>query len=387
MRFWSGSVKILLIGDSNRFSYSYLLQDQRRRPGPVMNFPHRRYNPLKDEWIIVSPHRCNRPWSGQTEKEPEKTSTVPSIDKSNPLSPGASRGPGKINPDYERTYAFDNDFPALLPDSPDPQSLDKADRDYPLFQSAPARGRCRVMCFHRRSDLQLATMTLEDIGAVIEAWIQEYKQLAETYTWVQVFENKGAIMGCSNPHPHCQIWASEFLPNEPATKDRTQREYFQTYKIPMLVDYCRQELDRKERLVCENKNFVVLVPYWAMWPFETMLLPKRHVQRLSDLNEEEKRDLAEIMKRLLVKYDNLFQCSFPYSMGWHGAPTGERSRQPSTSEHWQLHAVYMPPLLRSATVKKFMAGYEMVCEPQRDITPEMAAERLRLASDVHYKVK
>lgn len=350
------------------------------------NYPHRRYNPLKDEWIIVSPQRCNRPWSGQTEKGPDDTSSIPAIDKSNPLSPGGTRGPGKVNPDYERTYAFDNDFPALLPDAPDPRS-EKTGKDHPLFQSAPARGQCRVMCFHRRSDLQLATMTSEDIIAVIEAWIQEYRNLAEKYTWVQVFENKGAIMGCSNPHPHCQIWASEFLPNEPATKDRTQREYYQKYKVPLLVEYCREELERKERVVCENDCFVALVPYWAVWPFETMLLPKRHVLRLSDLTEDEKRKLAEIMKRLLVKYDNVFQCSFPYSMGWHGAPTGEFLRDSTKYEHWQLHAVYLPPLLRSATVKKFMAGYEMVCEPQRDITAEMAAERLRQSPDVHYKSK
>lgn len=342
--------------------------------------PHRRFNPLKNEWLIVSPQRCKRPWQGQTEKAADEV--VPEFDPKNPLCPGVQRSSGKVTPNYERTFVFENDFPALLPDCAE-NPVAGRNNDHPLFKTASAGGECRVMCFHRRSDLQLATMELDDIKNVIGCWQDQMKELGAKYDWVQIFENKGAIMGCSNPHPHCQIWSCCFLPNEPRVKDETQRSYFDKQKTPMLIEYTKEEVKRKERIVVENDHWIVVVPFWAMWPYETMLMPKRHILRITDVNETEKQSLAEIMKRLLIKYDNLFQCSFPYSMAWHGAPSGKYLGQ--NCDHWLLHAVYLPPLLRSATVKKFMAGFEMVCEPQRDITPEMAAETLRNLPEVHYK--
>lgn len=341
--------------------------------------PHRRFNPLKNEWLIVSPHRCNRPWSGQTEKTMDDV--VPEFDPKNPLCPGVRRSSGKVNENYERTFVFENDFPALLPDSKWAPNDDG--ETHPLFQSSSIEGECRVMCFHRRSDLQLATMDLSDVRAVIECWQDQMKDLGPKYDWVQIFENKGAVMGCSNPHPHCQIWAGNFLPNEPKTKDVSQKIYYDREKTPMLMEYVREELKRKERIVVENERWLAVVPFWAVWPYETMILPKRHLLRITDVDDDEKQKLAEIMQKLLIKYDNLFKCTFPYSMAWHGAPTGKFLNE--NCDHWTLHAVYLPPLLRSSTVKKFMAGYEMVCEPQRDLTPEMAAETLRNLPSIHYK--
>ncbi|CAB3241000.1 unnamed protein product [Arctia plantaginis] len=339
---------------------------------------HVRYNPLKDEWVLVSPHRCKRPWSGQTENEEDEQGPDPN----NPLLPNAVRSNGQKNPNYKSTYVFPNDFPALLERVPEP-----APSDNPLFRSAAAKGHCRVMCFHPDSTMTIPLMTVDEIVAVIEQWVNQINELGRRYTWVQIFENKGAVMGCSNPHPHCQIWASSFLPNEPRIKERTQKEYYMQHKRPMLADYLKQELEKKERIVVKNSEWVAVVPYWAVWPYETMLLPINGLpQRLSDLTEDQKRALAEIMKELTTKYDNLFKCSFPYSMGWHGAPTGP-SRTVGDSPHWLLHGIYLPPLLRSATVKKFMVGYEMLAQAQRDLTPEQAAEKLRECDSVHYKCK
>ncbi|KAG6461832.1 hypothetical protein O3G_MSEX012887 [Manduca sexta] len=339
---------------------------------------HVRYNPLKDEWILVSPHRCLRPWSGQTEQQPEDQPPDPN----NPLRAGAVRSSGQKNPNYTSTYVFPNDFPALLERVPEPPPP-----DHPLFQSGPAKGTCRVMCFHPDSTMTIPLMSVEEIQAVVEEWINQMKELGRKYKWVQIFENKGAVMGCSNPHPHCQIWASSFLPNEPRVKERCQREYFENHGKAMLIDYLEQELEKKDRIVIQNSEWVALVPYWAAWPYETMLLPLKPTQRMTDLDKEQKRSLAEIMKLLNTKYDNLFNCSFPYSMGWHGAPTGP-SAQPGDSPHWQLHGLYLPPLLRSATVKKFMVGYEMLAQPQRDLTPEQAAAKLRECDHLkHYKNK
>ncbi|XP_068781058.1 galactose-1-phosphate uridylyltransferase-like isoform X2 [Struthio camelus] len=239
------------------------------------------------------------------------------------------------------------------------------------------------MCFHPWSDLTLPLMSPAEIRAVVDEWAELAAELGATYPWVQIFENKGAMMGCSNPHPHCQIWASSFLPNEAQLEERTQREYLSQHGVPMLLEYAEQEARRKERLVVENADWLVVVPYWATWPFETLLLPRRHVCRLQDLREGERDSLASIMQRLLIKYDNLFEISFPYSMGWHGAPTGPHLEE--DCGHWQLHAHYYPPLLRSATVRKFMVGYEMLAQAQRDLTPEQAAERLRNLPEVHYK--
>ncbi|KAL5004287.1 hypothetical protein ScPMuIL_017743 [Solemya velum] len=337
---------------------------------------HIRYNPLKDEWILVSPHRMKRPWKGQVEKPSEEN--VARFDQSNPLCPKATRPSGKVNPDYEATFVFENDFPALLDHGPSPDS----DSDS-LFKSAPAYGTCEVMCFHPWSDITLPLMLKEEVRSVVDKWAEINTRLGQKFQWVQIFENKGAVMGCSNPHPHCQVWASSFLPNDPCVKDRCQRKYYEQNGKPLLLDYLEKELLKKERVVLENDCWVWLVPYWAVWPYETMLLPRRHVLRLQDLTEEERDALADMMKKLLTKYDNMFEMSFPYSMGWHGAPTGKFLE--GDNSHWQLHALYFPPLLRSATVKKFMVGYEMLAQPQRDLTAEQAAEKLRNLPGVHYK--
>ncbi|XP_058028392.1 galactose-1-phosphate uridylyltransferase isoform X1 [Ahaetulla prasina] len=338
---------------------------------------HLRYNPLREDWVLVSAHRMRRPWQGQVEKPPEED--PPRHDPANPLCPGATRANGKVNPNYESTFVFDNDFPALQPDAPEPEA-----DDHPLLRSASARGVCRVMCFHPWTDLTLPLMSLAEVRRVIDKWAEIAVELGASYTWVQIFENKGAMMGCSNSHPHCQIWASNFLPNEASLEDQSQRKYYRDNSVPMLLEYARLETERKERVVVENADWLVVVPYWAVWPFQTLLLPRRHVRRLEELRESERDSLASIMKRLLTRYDNLFQVSFPYSMGWHGAPTGPYLE--ADCRHWQLHAHYYPPLLRSATIRKFMVGYEMLAQAQRDLTPEQAAERLRNLPEHHYKL-
>ena len=230
------------------------------------------------------------------------------------MCPESVRANGVVNPDYKSTFVFDNDFPALHEDCP---PYDDNEED-PLFKAIPAKGKCKVICFHPNSNISLPLMTNEEIVRVIDTWIDVSEDLGKTYNWVQLFENKGAIMGCSNPHPHCQVWSSSFLPNEARIKDKMQRNYKNTHNRPLLMDYLNKELKKNERIVAQNDNWVVLVPFWAVWPFETMLLPKRQVQRIIDLNDSEKKDLADIMRQLLIKYDNLFEVSFPYSMGWHG---------------------------------------------------------------------
>jgi len=340
--------------------------------------PHRRFNPLTGDWIVVSPHRAKRPWMGQEEKT--SGNEIPRHDPKNPLCPGVTRPNGEVNPDYKNTFVFDNDFSALKPDGPNPPESED-----PLFQSGEAHGKCRVICFHPYSDLTLPLMEPADIRCVVDTWVREHKELGQQFKWVQIFENKGAAMGCSNPHPHCQIWASSFLPNEPSRKDHNQRMFKEKYNKTMLVDYLEKELEKKERIVLESQHWVWLVPYWATWPFETMLLPRRHVLRIEDQTEEEKDDLCKIMKEALTIYDNLFEVSFPYCFGWHGAPTGSSLNEDNS--HWQLHGVFYPPLLRSATVKKFMVGYEMLASAQRDMTAEQSAERLQKLPRVHYKNK
>lgn len=334
--------------------------------------PHLRLNRLTDEWVIVSPHRMKRPWKGQVEIVEEDN--VPRYDINNPLCPGATRSSGKVTSHYTNTFVFENDFPALLEHTPEP---DKENDE--LFQSKKAEGVCRVMCFHPYSDLSLPLMKVEEIQKVISTWIEEYTELSRTYPWVQIFENKGKMMGCSNPHPHCQIWGCKFLPNEPYKEDKNQHEYMLKKGRPMLLDYIIQEQKAKKRVVVENEEWLVVVPYWAVWPFELLLLPKAPTQRLNDLSLSQQNALADIMKIFLTKYDNLFHTSFPYSMGWHGAPTDK------DGDHWQLHAHYYPPLLRSATIKKHLVGFEMLSGNMRDLTPEKAAETLRNLSNVHYK--
>ncbi|XP_019898538.2 galactose-1-phosphate uridylyltransferase isoform X3 [Esox lucius] len=289
-------------------------------------------------------------------------------------------GTHNVNPDYESTFVFENDFPALQPDGPDPGS-----DQHPLFQSKAARGLCKVMCFHPWSDVTLSVMAIPDIIKVIDKWAELMVDLGSTYPWVQIFENKGAMMGCSNPHPHCQVWASSFLPNEASLSDRCQREYLKNHGEPLLLQYAKMEAESQERVVVQNSDWLAVVPYWATWPFQTLLLPRRHVLRLTDLTSQEKEGLASIMKQLLTKYDNLFHMSFPYSMGWHGAPTGPHLQEDQS--HWQLHAHYYPPLLRSGTIRKFMVGYEMLAQEQRDLTPEQAAQRLRDLPEEHYKTQ
>ncbi|HSN74465.1 MAG TPA: UDP-glucose--hexose-1-phosphate uridylyltransferase [Anaerolineae bacterium] len=361
--------------------------------------PHRRYNALTGDWVLVSPHRTQRPWQGQVERPPQETR--PAYDPTCYLCPRNERAGGKRNPDYASTFVFTNDFSALLPDSP-PAPAD----GHPLLQAESEQGECRVICFSPRHDLTLPEMPVEDIRHVVDVWAEQTVELGQRYRWVQVFENKGAVMGCSNPHPHGQIWAGSALPHEPAKEDRQQRAYFEQHGRPLLLDYAELELGQaagkvanfqkswqlSQRIVVDNNHWLAVVPYWALWPFELLLLPRRHVLRLPDLRDDERNALASILQRLLIRYDNLFETSFPYSMGWHGAPTGpdatvanfQKSWQLSQA-HWQLHAHFYPPLLRSATVKKFMVGYEMLGEPQRDLTAEQAAARLREQSEVHYK--
>jgi UDPglucose--hexose-1-phosphate uridylyltransferase len=347
---------------------------------PQMNFnpedhPHRRYNPLLGEWLLISPHRTKRPWLGQVERLP--ADHRPAYDPQCYLCPGNRRAGNAINPPYPHTLVFANDFAALLPDAPTDRVVSEG-----LFQVEPVRGECRVICFSPRHDLTLAQMPVPDIRRVVEVWAEQIADLGRTYRWVQLFENKGAVMGCSNPHPHGQVWAGSALPNEAVAEDRQQRLFLEREGSPLLVEVARRESESAARVVVQNDHWLALVPFWAIWPFETLLLPRRPVARLPDLSDAERDSLAGILRGLLTRFDNLFETSFPYSMGWHGAPTDD-----SEADHWQLHAHFYPPLLRSATVKKFMVGYEMLAEAQRDLTPEQAAERLRNLTEQHYLEK
>jgi UDPglucose--hexose-1-phosphate uridylyltransferase len=358
--------------------------------------PHRRYDPLGDRWVLVSPHRTRRPWQGQTESPAREAR--PPYDPGCYLCPGNRRAQGEVNPPYTGTFAFDNDFSALLPGAravvvggeptalvSEPSASASAPASGPsapaaapaLFRAEAVRGRCRVLCFSPRHDLSLAEMTPAEIAAVVDLWAAETAALGATHRWVQVFENKGAVMGCSNPHPHGQVWASSALPTEAAVEDRRQHAYAQAHGAPLLLDCAARELDAGVRVVHETPGWLAVVPFWAVWPFETLILPRRPIARLPDLDTADRAGLASFLKTLLAAYDRLFDASFPYSMGWHGAPFGGADAAPVSNEHWQLHAHIYPPLLRSATVKKFMVGYEMLAESQRDLTPEQAAARLR----------
>jgi len=337
--------------------------------------PHRRYNPLLDEWVLCSPHRLQRPWQGQVEDEaPENR---PGYDPSCYLCPGNLRANGERNPAYTATFAFDNDFAALLPESPIAPANDGG-----LLVAEPATGHCRVLCFSPRHDVTLAEMEAPAIRPVVDAWALEVKTIGAkpAVLYVQVFENKGAMMGCSNPHPHGQVWATSYVPVGPARKLATQRAYLERHGRDLLGDYVAKELEAGERIVCRNDQWVALVPFWAVWPFEVMLVPVRRVPDLPSLTGGERDALADVLRRVSVRYDNLFRASFPYSMGFHGRPTdGEEHPE------WRLHAVYFPPLLRSATVRKFLVGFELTAEPQRDLTAEDAAARLRAQGETHYR--
>eukprot|EP01097_Dermamoeba_algensis_P009945 TRINITY_DN7167_c0_g1_i1.p1 TRINITY_DN7167_c0_g1~~TRINITY_DN7167_c0_g1_i1.p1 ORF type:complete len:389 (-),score=69.18 TRINITY_DN7167_c0_g1_i1:4-1137(-) len=369
--------------------------------------PHRRFNVLTGEWILVSPHRARRPWLGA--QESPSNQSLPEFDEKCYLCPGNKRNLNAQNEKYVGTYVFDNDFPALL--SPNDPFWDvlkrekeenkvqgitdtKEKKKSKLFQIQQEYGVCKVICFSPRHDLSLPLLSLESIEGVINTWCFETRSISkkEFISYVQVFENKGDAMGCSNPHPHCQIWASHHVPNEVEKEKRAQKEYFETEKKCLLCDYVREERESGERVVLSNDSFTVLVPYWAIWPFETLLVSNEHISSFMDLEDQEdgrqkrakrRRDLAEIMKKLTVKYDNLFQTSFPYSMGFHQAPLHE----PSVESYWHFHAHYYPPLLRSATVKKFMVGFELLANAQRDLTAETAATRLLSLPDIHYTSK
>jgi len=337
--------------------------------------PHRRLNPLTREWVLVSPHRTQRPWLGKVEKAAQPSALQ--YDPDCYLCPGNARAGGVHNPQYSQTFVFDNDYPALLPEA---LSVRTAAPD-PLLTAVPEAGTCKVVCFSPRHDLTLPRMTAEELRAVVEVWAREMASL-ETISWVryvQIFENRGALMGASNPHPHCQIWASASVPNLPQKEVASFAAYQTDKKRCLLCDYLRLELELKERIVCENAGFLAVVPFWAVWPFETLILSKRHVSSLLQLTPEERNLLGDILKRQTIRYDNLFETSFPYSMGLHQRPSG--SGEDAT---WHFHLHFFPPLLRSATVQKFMVGYELLATPQRDITPEDAAARLAATSEKHY---
>lgn len=343
-----------------------------------MNFdrPHRRLNLLTGQWVLVSPHRAKRPWQGQVEKVPPET--LPIYDPTCYLCPGNTRNTGQQNPQYTGTYVFDNDFAALLP----PEDRQTEENIGGLFTAESESGLCRVVCFSPRHDLTLPEMTLEEVEAVVRTWTEQTIELGgkDFIRYVQVFENRGAMMGASNPHPHSQIWSTGHIPNEPAAELLRQEEYLEHHGSCLLCDYITAERSRGERVIASNDHFSALVPFWAIWPFEVLLVAHRHVGALVDLTESEVTGLADIMRQVNTRYDNLFEVSFPYSMGFHQTPTDGLAYP---AQH--LHAHYYPPLLRSATVRKFMVGFELLGMPQRDITPETAAARLREQSSIHYK--
>lgn len=337
----------------------------------IGELPHRRRNALNGDWVLVSPQRAQRPWQGQQEAA-HAADDAPAHDASCHLCAGNLRANGQRNPRYDGTFVFDNDFPALLPDAPAAAAGDA------LLASAPARGTSRVICFSPDHGRSLPELPLPAIESVVDTWCAQSAELGASHEWVQLFENKGAAMGCSSPHPHGQVWACGFLPTEVAHEDREQRAYFEAQGRALLQDYAEREASLGERVVLGTAHWLAVVPWWAAWPFETLLLPRFEVQRMPQLTRPQRSDLALALKRLTSRYDNLFGCPFPYSMGWHGAPFDARDARP-----WQLHAHFLPPLLRSSTVRKFMVGFELLAEAQRDLTPEQAAARLRAASDVH----
>jgi UDPglucose--hexose-1-phosphate uridylyltransferase len=334
---------------------------------------HRRQNPLTGRWVLVSPHRTQRPWLGQI--EPQAAPDLQVHDADCYLCPGNKRANGATNPNYEGPWAFQNDFPALLLGS----NADIEAQD--LFRAEVVSGECRVICFSPNHSLTLPQLSKDQVRSVIDCWAAQSSELGTQYPWVQLFENKGAAMGCSNPHPHGQLWASSHVPDEPAIEDERQRAYFAETGHSLLTEVAAQEAGGP-RVVIETPDWLVIVPWWAVWPFETLLMPRFSVQRIEHLNAAQRDGLADVLRELMARYDNLFGCPFPYSMGWHGAPY-----LPGDHSHWILHAHFYPPLLRSATVRKFMVGYEMLAEAQRDLTPEQAAERLRRVSPTHYSLR
>jgi len=332
----------------------------------LQGYSHKRLNIITGEWVLVSPHRAIRPWLGQ--QEPLNTETRATHDKNCYLCAGNIRINGEQNPEYKDVFVFNNDFAAFQDDS---KSFIVEDG---LLKAQSEQGICKVICFSPDHSKSLAEMTVENIQKVILAWQNEYTLLGanNNINYVQIFENKGAVMGCSNPHPHGQIWSQSTLPNEVEKKDNKQLEYYKTNSSSLLRDYIAQELLKKERIIFENESFVVLTPFWAVWPFEAMIVPKRHQTSIQELSINDRHNFAAVISTLTKAYDKLFNCSFPYSSGIHQAPTNGKN-----NEHWHWHMCFYPPLLRSATVKKFMVGYEMFGSPQRDITAEVASQKLR----------
>jgi len=335
---------------------------------------HTRLNILTGDWILVSPHRSKRPWQGKVEDLPKDDR--PAYDPACYLCPGNKRADGSINPEYKNSFVFVNDFSALLANTPEGSVNEEG-----LLIANSESGVCKVICFSPRHDLTLPQMKVDDIEKVIELWQEEFTTIASnpSIKYIQIFENKGEIMGCSNPHPHGQIWSSSSVPLELSKETTQQKKYFDKHHKSLLSAYLELELKKKERIVLENEAFVALVPFWATWPYEIMIVSKRHIQTITQLNEAEKKLFAAMLKELTAKYDNLFRVSFPYSAGIHQAPVNDGNH-----DEWHLHMHFYPPLLRSATVKKFMVGYEMLANPQRDITAEFAAEKLRSLSTIHY---
>ncbi len=340
----------------------------------LREYPHRRFDPLARKWILVSPHRTQRPWQGQVER---LATEVPlSYDPQCYMCPGNQRAKGDRNPAYTSTFVFDNDYATLAPNTPEGR-VDQAG----LLVAELEAGVCRVVCFSPRHDLTLARMTPTQIREVVDLWAGQSFELGTrpSINYVQVFENRGQMMGASNPHPHCQIWSSRSIPNEVAREQESQANYREQRGSCLLCDLLRIEREQGTRLVIENEHFMAFVPFWAVWPFETMVLGREHRASLGDLTGAERDGLADVLRRLTIRYDNLFEIFFPYSMGFHQQPTDGQ-----TYPEWHLHLHFYPPLLRSATVRKFMVGYEMLASPQRDITPETAAARLREIREVHW---
>lgn len=339
---------------------------------------HRRWNPLQQEWVLVSPHRAKRPWSGAIEKASDERR--PAYDPGCYLCPGNTRAGGLLNPQYKETYVFSNDFAALsAPDEADGYSALSG-----IVRAENTSGACRVLCFSPRHDLSLAEFTPEQIGSVINLWESEYQELSalDHINHIMIFENKGTVMGCSNPHPHGQIWATNGIPNVCLQSLRSQEEHFRNHRSHLLTEYAGWESAEQTRTVCESKHWIAVVPFWAVWPFETLVIPKRPVSKIAELTSEEKRSWAAVMSEVLIRYDNLFETSFPYSMGVYQEPVDGKDHP-----GFCLHQVFLPALLRSASVKKFMVGFELCAEPQRDITAEQAAERLRSLPAQHYRAR